>query len=205
MRLGLKTILLIATASGAVSCGSDDVSSEEDARLAYMGLHRMVDKVLNLGMDGYNEASNANIPAQEAEGDLAGTITVSGQVDQGTSPNKEMNLDIDLVEYQDEIFAEGDVDAATGIEIVYDTDPEDPPHAELSLRNIPNGTFTGTLTGSYTMAGDLEGVVTLDLDLSGDIEEVEGSEGEIRRVPGSTEVVGTAESRYGVFDVNLEI
>ncbi len=45
MRLNQCLIVSSALAVGPllVACGSDDVSSEEDARLAYMGLHDMVD------------------------------------------------------------------------------------------------------------------------------------------------------------------
>ena len=205
-----KTALafLAAGVFTASACGSDDVTSEDDARRAYLGLHRMIDRALNLGMDGYNAASSANIPTQESTGDFTGTITVSGKVDQGVSANKEMSLDIVLVEYRDEILIQGDADAGIGVAITYDTDPEEeeaPPRVDLSLRNIPNGTFTGTVNGSFAMTGDLEGHVHLDLELAGDIEEVPGSDGEIRRVPGATTVQGVAESRYGEFVVDLEI
>lgn len=211
-----KTVLafLAAGVFALSACGSDDVTSEDDARRAYLGLHRMIDRALNLGMDGYNAASSANIPTQEGAGDVTGTITVSGQVDQGVSANKEMRLDIDLVEYRDEILVEGDADAGIGVAITYDTDSVDEaegegeivvPRIDLSLRNIPNGTFTGTVAGSFAMTGDLEGRVHLDLELAGEIEEVPGSDEEIRRVPGSTTVQGVAESRYGEFVVDLEI
>lgn len=39
----------------------------------------------------------------------------------------------------------------------------------LQLRNIPGGTFTGTLVGEFTMAGDLEGKV--NLTLTGEVED----------------------------------
>jgi hypothetical protein len=195
------------------ACSSkDDVSSEEDARLAYIGLHRMVDRTINLGMDGYNAATSANIPSQDGTGDVSGTITISGQVDAGVSANKEMRLFIDLVDYRDDILDEDD--EVTGIVIIYNTDldpdsevdaglADGRPFADISLRNIPNGTFFGSLTGTFQMTGDLEGRVHLDLELSGQIEEVPDTDGEIRRVRGTTEVTGTAESRYGIFEVDL--
>jgi hypothetical protein len=211
--LRLPSLALSIAVALASSCSKDDdVSSEEDARLAYIGLHRMVDRTINLGMDGYNAATSANIPSQEGSGDVSGTITISGQVDAGVSANKEMRLFIDLVDYRDDILDEDD--EVTGLVIVYnsDLDPNSEvdagvadgrPFADISLRNIPNGTFFGTLSGTFQMTGDLEGRVTLDLQLSGDIEEVPDSDGEIRRVRGTTEVTGTAESRYGIFDVDL--
>src|SRR3712207_8081397 len=47
------------------------------------------------------------------------------------------------------------------------------PYLELSLRNIPNGTFTGTLSGPglYLMTGDIEGEAELNLMFSGRSEE----------------------------------
>src|SRR5262245_6532894 len=86
---------------GCAEDDEDDIGSEEDAEHAYLGLDESIEKALNLGMDGYNAASNANIPDQSGEGTESGTITVGGQVDQGASDNKEMRLTVALVEYSD--------------------------------------------------------------------------------------------------------
>ena len=66
------------------ACGGAGVSNESDAALAYLGLDGMVSKAMGLGFDGYNTASSANIEDQLANGDLSGTLTVAGQVDQGS-------------------------------------------------------------------------------------------------------------------------
>lgn len=132
----------------------------------------------------------ALIVASGCGGGVSSGDIVTGQVDAGVSPNKEMRLYVALVEHQDVLEGEeGDEDVA----IVYDT-------SEDAL-----GTLTGTLTGTFTMTGDLEGDVDLDLSMSGDMEEVAGSDGDIRRVPGSTQITGTARSSYGSYAVDLTI
>jgi hypothetical protein len=195
-------IVLVALAS---ACSNDSVSSAADARRAYLGLDGAVDKALNLGMKGYNEAHSANIPAEFTGGDVSGTLTVTGQVDQGASDNKEMRLQTALVGYQDVVpgsETDGGLDGGTAIGIVYDTDPAALPALDLSLRNIPNGTFTGTLNGSVRMSGGLKGSVALALTLSGDIEAVP-STSQIRRVAGTTHITGTATSDYGTYAVDV--
>jgi hypothetical protein len=199
MRLAFVATLVLATA-----CGSDKVSSEEDARRAYLGLDRAIDRALNLGMAGYNAASSANIPPQSAAGDVSGTLTVTGHVDQGVSPNKEMNLGAELVMYQDRAGVFGsDAGNETATGITYDTDPAALPALQLSLRNIPNGTFTGSLDGIVRMSGDLRGSVELTISLAGNIEEIPGTAQQIRRVPGTTRVTGTARSDYGTYAIDL--
>ena len=188
----------------AAACGGDDdeVSSDEEARRAYLGLDNSVEKALNLGMDGYSAADNANIPDQSGVGEVAGTIVVSGQVDAGVSPNKEMRLYVALVDYTDGPFAV-DEDEEEEIDITYDTDQAALPYLELSLRDIPNGTFSGTLTGDYLMEGDLEGEVTLELSMTG---EIEGPDIDtITRVEGTTHVTGTASAGDGTYEVDITI
>ena len=185
-------------------CGGDDeeISSDEEARRAYLGLDLSIEKSLNLGMDGYNAADNANIPDQESVGDVDGTIVVGGQVDAGSSDNKEMRLYITMVAYTDGPFIideEGEEEA----EIIYSTDEADLPYLELSLRDSPDGTFTGALVGTYEMVGHLEGSVTLDLTMSGEIEDA--GDGTMTRVVGSTDVTGTATSGDGLYEVAVTL
>lgn len=78
------------------------------------------------------------------------------------------------------------------------------PALTLSLRNIPNGTFEGTLLGTFQMTGDLEGDVTLNLTMSGQIED-DGT-GKVRRKAGTTTVKGTATSGDGgEYQVNVTL
>lgn len=199
--LAISLVLPLSILSGA--CGGDDsVDSDEEARRAYLGLDNSIEKSLNLGMDGYSAADNANIPDQSGVGEVDGTIVVSGQVDAGVSNNKEMRLYIEMVDYNDGPFAI-DEDSDEELDITYNTDAAALPYLELSLRDIPNGTFTGTLTGDYTMDGDLEGEVTLELTMSG---EIMGPDIDtITRVEGTTHVTGTASSGDGTYDVDLTI
>ena len=196
--LRMKPLVCLVLSSVLVACGSDKVSSEEEARLAYLGLDRAIDRALTLGLQGFNAAQSANIAPQVGNGDVSGTLTVTGQVDQGASNNKELRLKTAFVTYQDRM-AGGDAGATR---ITYDTDPAALPELDLSLRNIPNGTFTGTLAGAVRMSGDLKGDVTLALTFAGNLQAIPGGSG-VQRAPGTTLVTGTATSSYGTYTIDL--
>ncbi len=199
IRCSSALVLLLAAGVHLAGCGGDDeIDSDEAARQAYLGLDLSIGKALQLGMDGFNEASSANIPPQMTTGDVSGTLGVSGQVDMGASANKEMRLVLDYVDYRDEVPEDDPV-------ITYETEADTRPMLNLSLRDIPDGTFTGTLIGTVLMNGDLEGAVDLDLALSGDIEPDPADATKLRRVPGTTTVTGTATSSYGTYDVDVTI
>lgn len=187
--------LLVAS---ACQCGG--VASDEAARLSYLGLDPGIGRALGLGFDGFNAASSANIPTQTADGATSGTMTVSGQVDQGSSANKGMRLQLALVEYADPFPS--DVDASQ-VQVQYATPGGAPLALELQLRDIPSGTMTGTLKGSVQMEGDLNGELGLDLALAGDIEEDPDHPGQTRRQAGTIRVTGTAVSDYGEYAVDL--
>jgi hypothetical protein len=190
-----------------LACGNDEVSSTEEARLAYVGLDRAVDRALSLGMAGFNAAQSANIDPQSGTGDVAGTLTVTGQVDQGASDNKGLRLFTAFVTYQDRVAASSDGGTTAASGITYDTDPAALPALTLSLRNIPDaagetGTFTGTLMGKVHMSGDLKGDVTLNVMLAGDLRLLAAGSG-IERTPGTTHITGTATSDYGVYTIDV--
>lgn len=198
-----RAVLAVTTVTilGA-GCGDEGVSSDEEARRAYLGLDLAIEKSLALGMDGFNAATSANIPDQMTTGDVSGTLIISGQVDSGVSVNKEMRLQIGMVDYSDgAAVTVDDMD----IDITYSTSPDQllQPALDLSLRDIPDGTFTGTLLGTFSMTGDIEGDVTLNLTMSGEIES-NGAGGTQRKL-GTTMVTGTATSGDGVFQVVLMI
>src|SRR5215831_284280 len=95
-------IFSFALLLAAASCGDDNaVNSNEQARRAYLGLDKSVSKCLVLGFQGYNAASNANIPTEMANGDITGTVAVSGHVDQGNPSQISMGLTVDMVMYSD--------------------------------------------------------------------------------------------------------
>jgi len=199
----LGSILLVSLA--LIGCGDDEVDSEEGARQAYLGLDVAIDKSLNLGFDGFNAASSANIDPQTTAGTTSGTITVTGQVDSGSSDNKGMRLVVTLTQYSD-LPMDADVYA------VYQTRPtEDPmmlPALTLMLRNYPMtagemGTLEGTLIGPVGMSGDLEGEVTLNLTLAGMIELDPAGTGDVIRTAGTTHITGTATSSYGTYAVDV--
>lgn len=93
----------------------DRVSSDQSAQAAYLGLDESIDKAITLGFAGFNAAQSANIPTEQTPGDVSGTSSIGGQVDEGQSANKQTRLQETLVGY-------ADVDAGAGAGIVYATD-----------------------------------------------------------------------------------
>jgi hypothetical protein len=177
-----------------------DASTGLEAASAYFGLEEAVYRAVDLALVGLNGASSANLPAETGNGDISGTLTVTGHVDQGVSDNKTMNVATAFMVYQDRLpTAEGG--AASGI--TYDTDAVSLPMLSILLRNIPNGSFTGSLSGALHMSGKLNGDVVLVLAINGSVEPVPGMPGKIQRVPGTTYVTGTATSDYGTYRLDL--
>jgi hypothetical protein len=201
-RTHLAAALVLVSSLSLLACGKG-VSSEETAQLAYLGLNKAIEKSLKLGFDGFNAASSANIPNQSTTGDASGTLTISGKVDQGVSANKNMQLRMGLVGYSDgpvELEDEGE------FEITYATAEAvaDQPALDLSLKNIPNGTFTGSLVGTFDMTGEIEDTATVNLNFAGEIED--NGAGGTRRKQGTTAVTGTVTSKSGgAYGVNLSI
>ncbi len=184
----------------SAGCGPQ-VSNEAEAEVAARGLEGAIERALDLGLDGFAAATSANIPPQSGSGDIAGTMDVSGQADQGASDNKGLRLDVVLVDYADFDTLTID-DEEDPIQLAYDTPEDDPARIELQLRDIPDGTMDGTLDGSFLLDGDLEGSVDLDLAIEGPIED-DGSGQPIRTV-GSTAITGTATNSAGAtFDVEV--
>ena len=150
-----------------------------------------------------NAANSANIPPQMTAGVASGTLTISGQVDQGASTNKGMRLQVGMVDYSDGVLVVMDGDEEIEVDLTYATSAvvEEQPALDLQLRDIPNGTFTGTLAGTYQISGDISGDVTLALTMSGAIQD-DGT-GDVIRVPGSTTISGTATSGDGLYTVAI--
>jgi hypothetical protein len=207
---GPITYLVLVLSMAAMACSDDGIDSDEEARRAYLALDGSIGKSLNLGFQGFNLASSANIAPQEVAGTSDGTLVVSGQVDQGSSDNKTMRLSIAMVGYDDGPVAYND-DGDT-VHIIYDTAAEttNQPYLELKLSNVPTGTLTGALnsntmmTGVYKMSGDIEGELTINVTINGML--MAGTGTEVLRVPGSTTVVGTATNQDGgVYDINITL
>ncbi|MFT3693861.1 MAG: hypothetical protein QM831_12020 [Kofleriaceae bacterium] len=170
------------------------------ARRAYLGLDASVEKSITLGFAGFNDATSANIPTEQDTGDAAGTLAITGQVDQGASSNKGMRLAVDMVGYSDGPF-EIDSDHHTWT-ITYDTDAASFPALDMMLKNIPTGTITGTLIGTYHLSGDLTGDVDLDLTIAGTLQDAGG--GTVTRAAGTT-ITGTATQGDGVYNVSVTL
>lgn len=185
-------------------CGSSDsVNSDEQARRAYLGLDKSVGKSIQLGFDGFNAATSANIPAQMTAGTATGTLMIGGQVDQGASNNKTMRLLVGMVMYSDGAIVVND--AGDKINVTYDTstDTTMQPMLTMDLKGIPTGTLTGTLMGVYHLTGDIKGDVTLDLTIAGTL--ADGGGGKVIRAPGTTTITGTAIQGDGMYMVNVTL
>jgi hypothetical protein len=195
-RYGVRA--LVVAAAIAVGCGSNDVDSRDDARRAYLGLDGSIDRAIDLGFVGFNAAMSANIPTEMAAGAMDGTLTVTGQVDQGVSANKQMRLNVALTGYRDVSGFTYDTDASADGGVTL-------PALDMSLQGIPTGTLSGTLVGTFQMSGDLSGPVTLNLMFTGDLEaSPDGGTGDaVVRKPGTTHVTGTATSPAGTFAVDV--
>jgi hypothetical protein len=180
----------IAALLSASACG-DGVRSDEEARRAYLGLDTHIDKAITLGFAGFNAASSANIPAQMTTGAAGGTLTISGQVDQGSSSNKGMRLLEELVMYSDDG------------KLVYATLASAKPALDMQLKSIPNGTLSGTLSGKYNMTGELTGEVTLTLSFAGQLQPSAADMTKVERKPGTTRITGTATSPAGTYQVDV--
>ena len=189
---------------GAVACGGDDVDSDEQARRAYLGLDASIGKAIGLGFDGFNMASSANIAPQTGPGIKAGTQTINGQVDQGSSDNTGMRLFVGMVGYNDGPYV---VDVADDLkyEVIYDTDAATAtqPALDMMLKNIPTGTLDGTLVGTYHLTGDITGDVLLNLVITGHL--ADGGGGKVIRAPGTTTITGTAKQGDGTYNVNVTL
>lgn len=178
-----------------LACTSGGVDSTERAKQAYLGLDESIDKAITLGFKGFNDANSANIPAEQTTGDVSGTMTVTGQVDQGASANKQMRLVEALSDYSD-----------TDAGVVYDTSADAgtdgaPAALGMSLKGIPTGTLSGTLDGTYGMSGALQGSVSLTVAFDGELEPNDA--GGVERKPGTTHITGQAVSGSGTYAIDV--
>lgn len=189
-QFGLSLFVTIA-ALALSGCGGDGVSSADDAALAYKGLDASIDQAIQLGFDGFNAASSANIPPQVGKGVMTGTMTIGGKVDQGSSSNKTMSLTEALSMYSNDG------------KLTYATSDSSLPVIDMKLSKIPTGTVTGTLHGAYTISGDLEGAVTLSLSFSGELQASASDASKVERKPGTTHITGTADSDFGTYNVDI--
>jgi len=189
MRSAPIVVLVALTCVGAFAACGNDVNSTADAQKAYLGLDPSVDKAITLGFAGFNAATSANIDPQSADGGVSGTMTITGQVDQGTSANKGMRLSDALSNYSDDGH------------ITYSTDSSAIPALTINLKNIPTGTLDGSLNGSFMMTGGLTGQVSLNLSFTGQIES--GPNNTVVRKAGTTHITGTATSPAGTYSVDV--
>jgi hypothetical protein len=197
----MRIQLLLSAVLLAACGGNSSINSTEEARRAYLGLDKSVSKSLTLGFQGYNAASNANIPSQSTAGDMSGMLTITGKVDQGNPSQVSMSLNVGMMMYSDgKIVVD---DKGNTINVTYATDSAAQPSLSLKLNASAGNTLNGSLAGDYTMSGDLSGKVTLNLSISG---KFSGTAPSVTRVAGSTTVTGTATNADGgTYTVNTTI
>lgn len=185
------TGLLFALFVGCSSSGDTSaVSSNDTAKAAYLGLDPSIDKAITLGFAGFNSATSANISPQTANGNASGTMTITGQVDQGKSANKTMNLLEALTAYSDD----GKITYATSAT---------QPTLSMKLLSIPTGTMNGTLTGTYSMSGTVTGTVSLNVSFTASLQPSGDGGTQVERKPGTTHITGTATSGNGTFSIDI--
>ncbi len=193
MRAQLRTVFALLL-SATFACSSDNsntaVTSADTAKTAYIGLDASIDKAISLGFAGFNAASSANIPPQTANGNVGGTLIVSGQVDRGASANKTMNLTEAMTAYTDDG------------KITYGTTAT-APALSMKLANIPTGTMNGTLAGTYSMTGTLTGSVSLNVSFTAGLMAGDGGNTTVARKPGTTHITGTATSGNGTYAIDI--
>jgi hypothetical protein len=202
-----SSVLLIPLMGAALvsfaACSDDeDLDSKAEARRAYLGFDPAIDRAIQLGFDGFNAATNANIPTQQAAGDAAGTMTIDGQVDQGASNNKEMRLLVTLADFSEGVVLDPDADDEE-VDVFYNSIVDAPLALDLSLKNIPNGTFTGTMLGDLEIGGDIEATASFNLTLAGEIQEDPANADNVIRTPGTLTITGTVEAAGDTFDVDV--
>jgi hypothetical protein len=191
LQLSLTAVAAVVASLALAGCGGDGVSSAEDAERAYKGLDASIDQAIQLGFDGFNAASSANIPPQTGKGVSTGTMTIAGKVEQGSSSNKTMSLTEALTKYS--------IDG----KLTYDTADSALPLLDMKLSKVPMGTLAGTLSGAYAISGDLSGSVTLHLAFTGDLQASASDATKVERKPGTTHITGTADSDFGTYDVDI--
>lgn len=195
MTFSKRAMVSVALLWGACggSGGEDEVKSRAQAEKAWKGLDGIVEQSIDLGFRGIGMTNGANILPQSTAGQKSGTLTVVGKVDQGTSNNKNMDLSVGLTGFSND----GEVTYATP------ADPAVQPKLTLSLKKIPTGTLGGTFIGSFDMTGALKGGVKLSLVLDGALAPDPADPNKVIRKPGTTHIVGTAESMYGTYTIDL--
>lgn len=183
-----RLFLCFALGAALSACGSG-VSSDEQARRAYLGLDASIDKAISLGFAGFNAASSANIPAQMTTGTAAGTLKVTGQVDQGSSANKGMRLITEFTGYSDDG------------KLFYQSVAGQTQTLDMQLKGIPTGTLSGSAIWNFDMTGELAGPVILTLAFTGTLQAGAGQT--VERKPGTTRITGTAKSGPGVYTIDV--
>lgn len=184
-----RTLILAFFFIAAAGCSDSPPAADPHQIESYFGLDSSIIQAIDIGFAGMRATSTANIPMWPTNGRAHGQLVVQGQVDQGASSRTTLRLDTAYSAYSDDGT------------VIYDTMPEAPPLLALTLRGGQYGTLHGTFEGVFNMSGALHGSLTLLLTLDGQLQ----PDGTMwaARVPYSTQIIGTAVSDYGTYQVDV--
>jgi hypothetical protein len=174
-----------------VDATSPDTGKTNEAEVAWLGFEGAFVRALNLAFDGFNAATSATIPTQTASGDNDGSLTVTGDVDQGAASTKTMKLEAALAAYSD-----------NGT-LTYDTGAEAPATLDMTLTDIPTGTMSGTLVGAYQASGAFGGSVSFNLTFAGPIQPNAMDSSKVERKLGATHVAGKVTIGAATYTVDV--
>jgi hypothetical protein len=172
-----------------VGCGSDTINQR--AQTVYVEIQDVIYDSMELAFKGFNTATSATVPPQTKTGDNKGTLTVTGQVDQGTSPDKAMKLQLELVDYP----------SASTTNTTFKTGATKP-SLNINLKGIPNGTLDALLSGDFLMSGTLSGTATLSITMTGTLQKDPSNTSKVQ--PAKYSIKGTTKSDYGTHSVDIQ-
>lgn len=206
-------VLLAGCRPVPASCG-DGYGAEH----AYLLMDEAVGTAIDLAFRGVNATTDGEVALQTEPAVGGGYVTVFGQLDARDASSVVASLSLRIEGFQelkDETAAAAD--PGLGCEATYYTyrnggsyDPDFLPVLMLSAVDIPNGTYTASLVGTVYLSGAKTGPLEVDLALSGQIEPdpdvVDCPNTDcVRRVEGTTTVVGKATWNGDTYDVNMTL
>lgn len=172
-----------------LTCAGCTLSPEEAVKQAYLGLDSSLDKTLGLAFTGFNESKDTDVPQQTAHGAWTGSMAILGTVEKTGTTDATLKLVEGMKEYCDDG------------KHTYDTTSSNLPVLQLELKNMPIGTFTGSLTGEFTASDGVAGQVVLDLTFEGVVEPISGGT-KVAPKSGATHITGTTTLNSATYDVD---
>lgn len=161
MKTKLTTLVAVLALSG---CGDDGLADQEKVIVIYDNFQPSIEKIIENGLLAKDAStSGANITPITADGDIAGLMTIGGQVAQSSSNNENLKLWVQLDAY-------GDTEL-----VVYQTDnASDDSKLQFTLQissQPEDNVMNGSIVGDIAVSGEVEGTGTLALTFVSDLED----------------------------------